>query len=230
MNATNLAAAAKKATTPAAIMSLIQQVDPRVAELRRQIADIAPSGSPLIPHPPARLAALREGLDAVRRLDDQIREHEREIEYLSHLHGELYEAHARALVTEARAAVPRAKKALPRALALVRERLAGLDDALAALNTELHELGRYADADLPPPLDDAEQVEILELRERLWQMRTLDVLYHDDRAQFPRSWALLHAVHAGGLDDSGAYHVRRGPQIQPWPDGEPVASGSAGRW
>lgn len=106
--------------------------------------------------------------------------------------------------------------------AKMREALAALDAAIAALGATVEMLARYDLAGEKLPLSDSELLELIELRDQVWQPRTVQTLTPPnppetwDASQpvtheYAASWARLYEVHPARL----RYRARPVPS---WPD------------
>ncbi|MBX5459734.1 MAG: hypothetical protein IRZ28_01475 [Steroidobacteraceae bacterium] len=227
MNIDQIAQALAKCATSQNAHEIRLAIERQQAEIRTRLEEISPVNDPQFPHPAQRLAAIRAGLEAVRKLDLEVEDLSRKLDYLAELHRMVYARVDELSTAEARAAVPANLKRLPAIMRTVRETMDAYDRAVSALDTALQAINQFDRVGLPYPFDDAQLFEVLKLREEIWRVRTVFVPANwqvEDRQKFPQSWPLMFAVH-----EHGAFHVRRPPQPHTWPDADPIISGSAGR-
>ena len=175
MNSTEIAKRLAKVTEYEQGMDLLRACDTRREEINSRLALILPrpEGSALGQTPLRQQAAI-EGLEAIIRLDNEVRELHAEQTHLGTLSTLCHDAAARCREAAIREVAPKAIKAVPQRIARVREALRALDVELDALNREstaINEAQQFADFKFP--FNDRECVELLQLREDLWTTRNV---------------------------------------------------------
>lgn len=164
----------------------------RREEIDQRLALIAMPGSRHIDPPPVRAAALRESVEAVRRLDEEEEHLRRERAHLDFVDARLAERRAQLEADAIRASIPKARKALPAQMAEVRRASAELDAALAALRGSVETVGQYSRAELDFPLSPDELAALLELREEQWsKARGVAVIEPPPKVAYAKAFALF---------------------------------------
>lgn len=202
--------AARLAQSPSRveILELRAACDARQAEIHARLQEIAPQPGV---EPPARTAAARNGLEALRDLDREIEVLRTEFVFIDRIGFELINEDDIARAREAEENIPGAKRKLPGALKRVRAAHAELVEALSAFDSIVTVLDEHPyTRDKKVPLNDDEIAEVLALRGELWGLRDLRVPgFPDDRDAYPRSWPLAFVERGGPLNRS--YATRRRP-------------------
>lgn len=179
------------------LVELQRACQPARDAVRARLAAINQSASPhVFPHGDARQQAIAKGVDAVLELD---REGERLKAELTILDGGLetliVEAMEARRAADARAAAPAARRKLPAAIRRADEALTQLDQALAALVELVVPLAKIAGLRGETfPLEDAELVALIQLRDRVWAPRNPPTLYP------PNGSDVLSAISDLGID------------------------------
>jgi hypothetical protein len=152
----------------------------------------------------AREAAALKGLEAIEAHDAEQERYIKELPLLDRIEMAIVEAHDAAVTAGIRREMPGALKRLPSKLAKVDAALAELDRAIADANATIATIAEHERLpDRQMPLSDDELAELLQLRDRLWAQRTINILT-PNREKHPRSWGLAFVVKA-----NGDWHPRR---------------------
>lgn len=165
-------------------------IDRRRGEIRARLGAISRSGAPgIIPAGAARQAA--QSVEQQLELDREEQRLAVELDVLSSLERQIFEAVERVKVERIRAAAPAARRKLPAAARTLRAALEQLDAAIVEHGALVEALGDLAGLPGEPfPLDDDELAELLELRNAAWRRRDVRVL--QPPASHPRSFALFY--------------------------------------
>ena len=208
MTTDSIAARLAKSPSRAEILELQAACAARQAAIHARLQEIAPQPGV---EPPARTAAARKGLEALRDLDREIEVLRAEFAFIDRLGFELIAEDDKARAREAEENIPAAKRKLPGALKRVRAAHAELVEALAAFDGVVAVLDEHPyTRDKKVPLSDDELAEVLTLRDELWGLPTLRVPgFPDDRDAYPRSWPLAFVERGGPMNRS--YATRRRP-------------------
>lgn len=221
MTTDSIAARLAKSPSRAEILELQAACGARQAAIRARIQEIAPQpGS----EPPARTAAARKGLEALRDLDREIETLHAEHAFIDRLGLELLNEDDVARAREAEEKIPGAKRKLPAAVKRARAAFAELAAAISAAEAIVATLMEYPHTrDKRVPLTDAEIAELLEVRAEIWALADFPTLgFPDDRDAYPKSWPLAYVERGGPL--ARKYAVRRRPGIPAFAEDYPVYS------
>ncbi len=205
----------------AEILELQAACAARQAAIRDRIAQIAPQpGS----DPPARMAAAREGFEALRALDREIEELRAEHAYIDRLGFQLLDEDDVARAREAEERIPIAKRKLPGAVNRARTAFAELQKVIGEVETHIAALMEYPHTrEKRVPLSDAEIAELLTVRAEFWALPDFPTLgFPDDREAYPLSWPLAYVERGGPM--SRVYAVRRRPGQIVFAEDYPVVS------
>lgn len=210
MNANEIASALRTNPPIERLVELQRACQPARDAVRARLAAINQSASPhVIPHGPARQAAIAKDVDAVLALDREVERLQTELQVLDDLESRIVAAMEVRRATDAKAAAPGARRKLPGAIAAADRALAELDKALAAITALIEPLATVAS--LPGeafPITDDEAAALLELRDRVWTVRNAATLTPSDPEAFPKSHRLLWQRRGG---DGDGRLVRRLP-------------------
>jgi hypothetical protein len=213
MNAEQIAANLKrKDATRAQVHKWTLACNDRRMEIDARCAEIAPSPSRHIPHPPERQAALLGGTDAVLHLDREMERLRVERDQCDHLEAACYQRDREIEVAEIQRAFPAAVRDDRGLMEHVSETMANFEAAVAALQARWTVIGQGVALGEAYPWNDDELAQRLELRNAVWRVRSVDPphivrdVYADEQNVpstprltiapeenvFPRSWQLLY--------------------------------------
>jgi hypothetical protein len=125
---------------------------------------------------PARLEAIRKGPDAVRGLDQEIKNLDFELQFLDRVELVAVAGSNEAQIAQLKRDIPAAIKRHAAEVKAVRVAMAALDSALGALNASLNTVAGYQDAGIAFPASIEEVQNLLALREDLWKVRSVAVV------------------------------------------------------
>lgn len=203
-----IAARLQRASSADDLHALQLACDARRREILARQAAIANPPGPM-PPPPARVAAIAEGLAALAELDHEAESLAREFQALDRLEMEIAARDERHREMTARAAAPKARRELPAAIRRVREALTALETAIAGVARQVEPLAAVAGLRGEPfPLSDDELAALLELREEIWRRRDVPTLIPADRETHPKAFAIFHQITNDGF---GERIIRRPP-------------------
>ncbi len=151
MTADEILRRVERAKSTAELAALAPEIGARERAIRARLAEIVDPQSAAVDPPPERRAAIAAGVDAVVKLEDEIRRLSIEVDLLARYEATLIQQQRELRRDELLASIPRACKSLPGRLAEARRALEGLDAALAALRETVAAIGEYSAAELPLP-------------------------------------------------------------------------------
>lgn len=203
LTADEIAAALRTNPPLERLIELQRECQPARDAVRARLADIAQSQNPnVIPHGPARLAAIAKDVDAVVALDREAERLHTELAILDDLESRCVAQMESRRAADARAAAPAARRRLPGAIAAADRAMAELDRALAAITALIEPLATVAS--LPGeqfPLSDAEASSLLRLREDVWKTRTVPTLICTNRDTHPQAFGIAYEVRCDGYGE-----------------------------
>jgi hypothetical protein len=220
MNSTEIAKRLAKVAEYEQGIDLVRACDRRRNEIRERVAAIGQRPSDFAGgQTPLRQQAIEDGLEAIKRLNDEVEALESEARHLDDLEPLCHNAAERCRVQAIRDAAPKAIKAIPRGIGRVREALRALDNEIAALNRDTNVVAELIA--LPGeafPFDDDEAVALFQLRHEVWTTRQIAALAPPGlQLQAPGNYAKTAAMAFAWLS-SQSWGIRRGPR---WPPAQP---------
>ncbi len=143
--------------------------------------------------PPERAKAETESPAAIRLLDDEVKTLRDETEFLDNLERRIYEAREAARLDQLRETFPRALRELPKANNRLHHAIRALDTILQEHRATVEVIARFGEIEKPFPFTDDQLADLIELREKLWTVRTVATLLPpEDWQQYIKSWALTY--------------------------------------
>lgn len=162
--------ALKSIVTTDEAIELQRECSTRREWLKARLAQIDRPASLAIPLPAERERAMQLGVEAVDKLDAEVRSIVNELAMSDRVEAQCVAASNRIVTERCRGALPKIASAMPAKLDAVEAALDALDAAVAAMNAAMADLGHFGEegVDLPFPLAPEVLSRTYALRERLW--------------------------------------------------------------
>jgi hypothetical protein len=180
----------------ARLHELVLAIDARRTDIKRRLAETSSQAAgSAFPSGRARAEAEREGLTAMKRLDDEETALSLEFDMLGKLEQRAVEQTEALKIATAKNAASGARRKLPGACQRVRKALEELDSAMLEIGALIAPLGEVAAQPREKfPLSDDELAELFETREAIWAPRNLAALIPPSQETHPKAWNLFYDV------------------------------------